>query len=137
MLDQRNSKKTRYTLLFSTDLDLDAVTLFYGYKARFHIEFLFRDAKQFTGLADGQMRRAERLDFQFNAALTSLNLAKAELMATQPSDQPAVCSIASIKAQYFNQYFLDRIISIFELDPNAIKKRAEYQTLRDCGKIAA
>ena len=71
--------------------------------------------KQYTGLADGPIRTADRLDFHFNAALTSLNLAKAELMETQPAEQPAVCSIASIKAQYFNQYFLDRIISIFDL----------------------
>lgn len=124
-------------LLFSTDPDLDAWKIYRYYKARFHIEFLFRDAKQFTGLGDGQMRDADRLDFHFNAALTSLNLAKSELMSTQPTDQPAVCSLASIKAQYFNQYFLDRIISIFDLDPTLIKKRAEYQTLRELGKIAA
>jgi len=124
-------------LLFSTDPDLDAWKIYRYYKARFHIEFLFRDAKQFTGLTDGQMRRADRLDFHFNAAMTSLNLAKAELMSTQPTDQPAVCSVASIKAQYCNQYFLDRIISIFDLDPTWIKKRGEYQRLRDWGKIAA
>lgn len=124
-------------LLFSTDADLDAWKIYRYYNARFHIEFLFRDAKQFTGLADGQMRTADQLDFDFNAALTSLNLAKAEVMAAQPTDQPALCSIASIKAQYFNQYFLDRIISIFELDPNLIKKQPEYHTLRDLGKIAA
>jgi hypothetical protein len=58
-------------------------------------------------------------------------------METQPAGQPAVCSIASIKAQYFNQYFLDRIIFIFDLDPTSIKKRIEYQKLRDVGEIAA
>jgi hypothetical protein len=58
-------------------------------------------------------------------------------MSTQPTDQSAVCSVASIKAQYFNQYFLDRIISIFDLDPTWIKKRGEYQRLRDVGKVAA
>jgi len=124
-------------LLFSTDPDLDAWKIYRYYKARFHIEFLFRDAKQYTGLADGQVRTADRLHFHFNAALTSLNLAKAECMEPQPTEQPAVCSIASIKAQYFNQYFLDRIISIFELDPTSIKKRTEYQKLRAVGKIAA
>lgn len=124
-------------LLFSTDPDLDAWKIYRYYKARFHIEFLFRDAKQFTGLADGQMRDEKRLNFHFNASLTSLNLAKAEVMSTQPLDQPAVCSIASVKAQYFNQYFLDRIISIFDLDAKSIEKRPEYQSLRECGKIAA
>ena len=40
----------RRAILFSTDTDLDAQTLYRGYKARFQIEFLFRDAKQFTSL---------------------------------------------------------------------------------------
>ena len=84
--------------LFSTDPALNAWKIYRYYNARFHIEFFFRDAKQFTGLVDGQMRDAEHLDFHFNAALTSLNLAKAELISSQPVDQPAVCSIASIKA---------------------------------------
>jgi hypothetical protein len=108
-------------LLFSTDPALNAWKIYRYYNARFHIEFIFRDAKQFTGLVDGQVRDAEHLDFHFNAVLTSLNLAKAELISSQPVDQPAVCSIASIKAEYFNQYYLDRIISIFDRDPTGIK----------------
>ena len=36
----------RRAVLFSTDTDLDTQTLYRGYKARFQIEFLFRDAKQ-------------------------------------------------------------------------------------------
>ena len=137
LINPEADKPSQPILLFSTDPALDAWKIYRSYKARFHIGFLFRDAKQYTGLADGPMRTADRLDFHFNAALTSLNLAKAELMETQPAEQPAVCSIASIKAQYFNQYFLDRIISIFDLHPTSIKKRTEYQKLRACGKIAA
>lgn len=38
----------RSALLFSTDVDLTAERLYGYYKARFQIEFLFRDAKQFT-----------------------------------------------------------------------------------------
>jgi hypothetical protein len=33
------------------------------YQARFQIEFIFRDAKQFTGLCDAQTRKLERLDY--------------------------------------------------------------------------
>jgi IS4 transposase len=44
-------KKTGYfALLFSTDTELDAGWIYRYYKARFQIEVLFRDAKQFTGL---------------------------------------------------------------------------------------
>jgi len=48
------------------------------YSQRWGIEFLFRDAKQFTGLCNAQTRDAQRLDFHFNASLTALNLAKYE-----------------------------------------------------------
>ena len=36
------------------DKNLDAKTIVTYYKARFQIEFIFRDAKQFTGLSDAQ-----------------------------------------------------------------------------------
>ena len=40
-----DTRTQRRAILFSTDTDLDAQTLYRGYKARFQIEFLFRDAK--------------------------------------------------------------------------------------------
>lgn len=127
----------RYIILFSTDLNLDAWKVYQYYKARFQIEFLFRDAKQFTGLCDCQARDQKRLAFHFNASLTTLNLAKAELLHSQNENQRIVCSMASVKALYFNRYFLDRIIRIFGLDPTYIKFLPGYQSLRDFGKIAA
>ncbi|MEM9506112.1 MAG: transposase, partial [Cyanobacteria bacterium P01_E01_bin.35] len=41
-----------YAVLFCTNLELNAYTIYLYYKARFQIEFVFRDSKQFTGLAD-------------------------------------------------------------------------------------
>ncbi|MDF0554794.1 transposase, partial [Kamptonema sp. UHCC 0994] len=63
-------------LLFSTDIHLSPEQIIEYYQARFQIEFVFRDAKQFTGLSDCQSPHPQRLDFHFNASLTSLNLAK-------------------------------------------------------------
>jgi len=83
--NQSDPDKPRYALLFSTDLELDVVTLFYMYKARFQIEFIFRDAKQFTGLTEAQTRSAQRLHFHVNASLTTLNIAKIELRQAQPT----------------------------------------------------
>jgi len=45
-----NSKTGRYVVLFSTDLMQDARQIVAYYQLRFKIEFIFRDAKQFTGL---------------------------------------------------------------------------------------
>jgi len=71
LLDVRDPEKRRYVILFFTDTDLDALTLYRYYKARYQIEFLFRDAKPFTGLTHCQARDADRLHFYFNASLTT------------------------------------------------------------------
>ncbi len=70
LLDQRNPQKQRYALFFSTDLALEPLYLFNWYRARFQIEFIFRDAKQFTGLTDYQARSKESLNFHFNSSLS-------------------------------------------------------------------
>ena len=48
MLRVQRKKKMGIALLYSTDIELDAMTLVTYYKARFQIEFIFRDAKQYT-----------------------------------------------------------------------------------------
>ena len=62
--------------MFSTDIQLGASDILDFYKSRFQIGFIFRDAKQFTGLSDCQARDFTKLDFHFNASLMALNLAK-------------------------------------------------------------
>jgi len=61
-----------------SDIELPALEIYRLYKARFQIEFLFRDAKQFTGLLDCQARSQSALHFHFNASMTALNLLKLE-----------------------------------------------------------
>ena len=46
------------------------------YHTRFQIEFGFRDIKQFTGLENSQGRSGNKLNFHFNTALTTVNIAK-------------------------------------------------------------
>lgn len=60
-----NTKTNKYVVLASTDLTLDARLIVSYYQLRFQIEFLFRDAKQFTGLNHCQARSEEKLDFHF------------------------------------------------------------------------
>ena len=72
------SGKVGHALLFSTDLSLDAKQVVAYYKARFQIEFLFRDGKQHTGLMDCQARCKEAIHSHINASLTALNLLKLE-----------------------------------------------------------
>ena len=74
--DIRKLNKPSYIVLFSSDLNQTADDLYRLYRLRFQIEFIFRDAKQFTGLSDCQARDAKKLDFHFNASLSALNLAR-------------------------------------------------------------
>ena len=78
LINCKHPQRPCFALLFSTDLNLEAIHLYRAYKARFQVEFICRDAKQFTGLTDCQARDAQKLDFHFNASLSTLNLAKYE-----------------------------------------------------------
>ncbi len=75
-----NEKDGGNKLFFSTDTKMDAGECVAVYKARFQLEFVFRDGNQFTGLEDCQARSKEKLDFAFNASLSAVNTAKAAIM---------------------------------------------------------
>lgn len=137
LLDQTDPEKPRHTLFFSTDLNLAAMTLYTFYKARFQIEFLFRDAKQFTGLADCQARDKAALSFHFNASFTALNLLRLQDRSNKDQRQDTACSIASWKVRYYNQLMLDRFIQYLDLEPELIKMHPRYQELTNYGVIAA
>ena len=126
-----------YVILASMDTDLEALTICRYYSARFQIEFTYRDGKQYTGLADCQARDEDRLDFHFNAALTTLNVAKAEQITRQDTTQPFVFSMHSVKTRYFNEQYLNLFFLKLGLDPELIKKSPHYQWLCNYGAIAA
>lgn len=125
-----------YVLLFSTDLDLDGLLIYQYYTARFQIEFLFRDAKQYTGLTHCQARSAQKLSFHFNTSLTSVSLAKAEWYARGGQQDPPF-SMHDVTTRQFNQLFLDRVFSKLALDPTRPELAMIYQELIDFGTIAA
>jgi len=89
--------KVATACLFSTDINLSATDIYRFYKARFQTEFLFRDAEQSAGLSDCQARCEISPDFRFNACMTALNLMKRESRRIAPSEEPHVCSVASVK----------------------------------------
>ena len=140
LLDQRNPDKQRVALLFSTDTTLDPLRLYEYYKSRFQIEFIFRDAKQFTGLCDCQSRQQKALDFHFNTSLAALNIAKLEQQKTQSAtgedSQPQSFSMATYKRLALNGHLLERFISMLELDPTLIKSHPNYDSLLQYGSLA-
>jgi hypothetical protein len=137
VLDQRTPDKPRYVVLSSTDCKLAATMIFSYYAARFQIEFLFRDAKQFTGLTDCQARDQKALHFHLNAALTAVNIAKIEQMQQSGKVTPQVFSLSSYKQRAFNEHLLELFISKLALRADLIKNHPQYNYLRNYGAIAA
>jgi DDE superfamily endonuclease len=131
-----DTQHNRRAVLFSTDLDLDALTIYRYYKARFQIEFLFRDAKQFTGLSDCQARSHAKLNFHFNASLTAVTLAKLEARQHH-GDTVASFSMASLKRRAFNQHLIDRICAHFAQGHSLEKSSPDYEELCNYGSITA
>lgn len=130
-------EKIQTALLYSTDIALSALEIYRLYKARFQIEFLFRDAKQFTGLLDCQARCPSALHFHFNASMTALNLLKLEdRQRTEGVDRSAI-SIASGKIRKFNEHLLRRFSSFLGLDFSLIKSSPVFENLCNYGAITA
>ena len=146
IVNTQKSGQSGYALLFSTDLGLDARKIVQYYKARFQIEFIFRDAKQFMGLCDAQTRDQKRLDFHFNAALSALNWVKCahfqdlnaniiDPESAQAPPQPEPFSMASYKRVALNQHLLELFIEKLDLDPTLIKSHPNYSNLCKYGVI--
>jgi gluconate kinase len=76
LLEEAKAGKTQRVLLYSTDLKLSGRDIVRYDSARYQIEFLFRDAKQATGLTHCQARNAAALHFHWNASFCALNPAK-------------------------------------------------------------
>jgi len=137
VINRANPKKIRYAVLAATDTELDALEIYRLYRARFQIEFLFRDAKQFTGLADCQSRNQQALHFHFNVALSTLNLARVEMVKAHSGADRLVFSMSSWKQRAFNEQMLEMIIEKLALDHSFVKNHPCYNELRTYGSIAA
>ena len=125
-----------YVLLFSTDLELNPVDIVRYYKARFHIEFIFRDAKQFLGLTHCQARDSQKLNFHVNSTVLALNVAKVDWQEQQrQSNQVIPFSMANYKRRAFNENLLSRFISMFGLPQTLNKSQEAYQELINYGNI--
>ena len=124
-------------LFFSTNCDRSGSDILKYYRSRFQMEFLFRDAKQHTGLENCQARSKNKLDFHFNASLTSINIAKNVLRSNLEKSQVASYSISDIKTKFQNYKLVKIIFSIFGLDHKLIKIKQNFEHIFNFGTIAA
>ena len=135
--DQHNPSQPGYALLFSTDLEQCPEEVFELYRLRFQIEFIFRDAKQFTGFSDCQARNENALDVHFNVSLMVLNIAVARQRSEMENSEPMVLSMNNIKRRALNDYLLDLFIDKLGLSATLIKFHNNFRDLRNTGVVCA
>ena len=128
--------KTIYRLLFSTDTEQAPIDVVDIYHTRFQIEFGFRDAKQFAGLENSQARSGNKLNFHFNTALTTVNIAKI-MQLSNPDTRENSFSMATYKILFHNALLLSRFFRLFAINPNSIKNHQHVKELLNFGSMAA
>ena len=132
-----NDKPTGgYAVLISTDLNLEGEKIYLYYKSRFQIEFLFRDAKQFTGLTQCQARSENKLHFHFNTSLTTVSIAKAAYFLKNRKQSKESFSMSDVKSLNLNKIIADRIFVNLDLDLSCKKTRKIYRDILWLGRIA-
>ena len=132
----KNGKETVRKMYFSSDINMTASEVLKYYRSRFQIEFIYRDAKQYTGLCHCQGRSGEKLDFHWNAALTTINLAKIQHKKDENLSKENF-SMANSKTLYNNILLLERFIDVFGINPNSTLNQKKIKELLNFGKIAA
>ena len=128
-----NTNTNKYIVLASTQLDLEARLIVQYYQLRFQIEFLFRDAKQFTGLNHCQARSEEKLDFHFNLSLAAINLVN--VLRTL---NPTIKSMNSFVRKAYNTRLIEMLFSqlslnaVFNLNQTRVQKVLNFGGLNPC-----
>lgn len=111
-------------IFFSTDLNMKAEDILKYYRARYQMEYLFRDSKQFTGLQHCQARSEEKLYFHFNTSLTAVSIGKIMLRNRAPSAESIVLSISDVKTELRNRNMINRIFSMYGFSHKLIKNNS-------------
>jgi hypothetical protein len=131
------SGKDACKLYFTTDVSMPAADVLLYYQSRYQIEFLYRDGKQHTGLNDSQARSENKLHFQFNASLTSINIAKVVHWLSLPREERKAFSMSDIKTMNHNTLLLNRFFDVFGIRPYSIKNQNHFKELILYGTMAA
>lgn len=130
----RKLEDNDYIVLFSTDININPLKILKYYKARFSIEFLIRDAKQFTGLQHCQSTKSDILHFHFNTSLSAVSLSK--LFYFQNHDNIGKpFSMHDVKTLFSNELLLKSFFTKFNFDPTLQLNIDAFDELRSLGLI--
>lgn len=110
LFPRAQGKPPRHCVLFSTDSEMAALHVIACYRARFELEFPFRDAKGFAGLLSCQSRQSGALEFHWNMAFLTVNLERArQLEAHMGPKEAFVFRMEDGKRRAYNELLARRI----------------------------
>jgi hypothetical protein len=132
-----NGKVNTTKMFFSTDILISGLAILNAYRARFQMEFNFRDSKQFTGLQNSQARSKKKIHFHVNAALTTASVGKCIQRKGLKRSLRSTYSISDLTTELFNHNLLKRILSIYPIGPNIKINDNVIRSVLNYGKIAA
>ena len=143
------SRSSRMEVLNSTSITMTAATIITLYRARFSMEFPFRDGKrpsvvnravlaktQFAGLSECQSGQVEALHFHWNMALMAVSAARLGQLHDQRAS-PLVFSMEDEQCRAYNEFFAARILSILTLEQTDQKREDQLADLLLLGVKAA
>ncbi|MBK8924080.1 MAG: transposase [Saprospirales bacterium] len=124
-------------LYFCTDSEQDALWILERYQCRFQIEFLFRDAKQFTGLTQCQSTNQAKIENHVNLALSAVSMAKAAHWLPLDKEQRGLFSMTELKNYYYNLALVERFSIALGLNPTETKNNPKIKELLFSSSYAA
>lgn len=123
------TNKVSRKILFSTDLALSADLIIEYYSLRFQIEFNFRDAKQYFGLADFRAYKATQVKNSVGLAFFMVNFSHIVRKKVTELWEVENLSILDVKAGYRTEKQVNRILKYLDLDIMAIKNQINLKDL--------
>ncbi len=130
-----NTQKSGRVVLFSTDLSLSAEKIVRFYRLRFQIEFNFRDAKQYFGLADFKNTKPIQVNNAVGFAffMDNISLVLIEMAKQQWGEQEI--SIQDIKAWFRAEYYIQNILNTLKIPQKGILNHSEFQDILKIGAV--
>jgi len=116
------TKKKGHCILFSTDMNIECEKIVSYYSSRFQIEFNFRDAKQFFGLADFKNYKEVQVRNAVNLSFFMCNLSYILSKNFKELFNLEKVSIFDLKIYYRTEYIVNQLVKV-----NNIKSKKAIQ----------
>ena len=118
-----------HVILFSSELVIGGNDIIEYYRARFQIEFNFRDAKQYWGLEDFMVTSQTAVYNSANIAFWMVNFSQSLLEASNAK------SILDLKAHYHGLRYAKEALKLFPKNAQPFNNSALFDKLSMIGRI--